>query len=566
MRRVMSLWLPSWPTDRLRRASRAPAEKPFVTAISVGSRRLVAATSAEAASCGITPGLPLADAQAYCPGLVIFESDPGGDAAALRRLAEWCDRWSPWTAPDGVDGIIIDITGCAHLSGGSQRSSASPDAVSGFAETARGEGRLLAEAVGRIAGQGFACRAAIADTAGAAWAMARFAGTACALVAPGAARDALAELPVAALRLTAESVAGLERLGLERIGDLYRMTRQSLAQRFGAEVARRLDQALGAAREPLSPLRPAPARRSRLAFAEPIATPEDLARALSCLTAELCRGLAAQGVGARRLELACYRVDGVVERIAIGTARASRDPRHLGRLLAQRLETIDPGLGIDDMVLSAPLAEELAAAQLSLARLCAQSSPPRPSPVEGEGEVVERVAKSPPPLRGRVRVGGEGEDADIAALALLVDRLGNRLGLANIHRLAPRESHLPERAVAILPVLDAPPTETWPAGLARPVRLLAPPEPVEAMAPVPDDPPLMFHWRRLHHRVRHADGPERIAGEWWRHPQPSGMGDPGDIRDYYRVEDMDGRRFWLFRAGLYQPDRPARWFVHGVFA
>jgi protein ImuB len=538
----MSLWLPSWPTDRLLRASRTSAEKPFVTAISVGSRRLVAASSAAAAACGITPGLPLADAQAYCPGLVVFEADPGGDAAALRRLAEWCDRWSPWTAPDGADGIIIDVTGCAHLSGG--------------------EGRLLAEAVDRIAGQGFACRAAIADTAGAAWAMARFAGTARALVAPGGAREALAELPVAVLRLTAENIAGLERLGLERIGDLYRMTRESLAQRFGEEVARRLDQALGAAGEPLSPLRPAPARRSRLAFAEPIATPEDLARALSCLTDELCRGLAAQGVGARRLELACYRVDGVVERVAIGTARPSRDPRHLGRLLAQRLETIDPGLGIDDMVLSAPLAEELAAAQLSLTRLCAQSPPPQPSPVEGEGEVVERVATSPPPLRGRVRVGGEGASTDLAALALLVDRLG----LANIHRLGPRQSYLPERAVAILPVLDAPATKTWPAGTARPIRLLAPPEPVEAMALVPDDPPLMFRWRRLHHRVRHADGPERIAGEWWRNPHPSGTGDPGDIRDYYRVEDEEGRRFWLFRAGLYQPDQPARWFVHGVFA
>src|SRR5216684_3170967 len=258
MRRVMSLWLPSWPTDRLLRASRASAEKPFVTAISVGSRRLVAASGAAASSCGIMPGLPLADAQAYCPGLVVFEADPGGDAAALRRLAEWCDRWSPWTAPDGVDGIIIDVTGCAHLQ--------------------RGESRLLAEAAGRLAGLGFACRAAIADTAGAAWAMARFAGTAHALVAPVGAREALAGLPVDALRLTAESVAGLERLGLERIGDLYRMTRESLAQRFGEEVARRLDQALGTTREPISPLQPAPARCSRLAFAEPIATPEDLTR------------------------------------------------------------------------------------------------------------------------------------------------------------------------------------------------------------------------------------------------------------------------------------------------
>jgi len=313
---------------------------------------------------------------------------------------------------------------------------------------------------------------------------------------------------------------------------------------------------------------------------------------LSCLTDELCRGLAAQGVGARRLELACYRVDGAVERVAIGTARPSRDPRHLGRLLAQRLETIDPGLGIDDMVLSAPLTEELAAAQLSF-RTNHSPLPSRERPFdyrsggpiakqwEGEGAVPPAhcpandrgggAAPSPRPSPAEGRGGSNGgrrgsSDADIAALALLVDRLGNRLGLANIHRLGPRQSYLPERAVAILPVLDAPATKTWPAGTPRPIRLLAPPEPVEAMAPVPDDPPLMFRWRRLHHRVRHADGPERIAGEWWRNPHPSGTGDPGDIRDYYRVEDEEGRRFWLFRAGLYQPDQPARWFVHGVFA
>src|ERR1700693_1186102 len=186
MRRVMSLWLPSWPTDRLRRASRASAEKPFVTAISVGSRRLVTASSAEAVSCGITPGLPLADAQAYCPGLVIFEADPAGDAAALRRLAEWCGRWSPWTAPDGTDGILLDITGCAHLWGGSQRSCASPDADSGSCASARGERRLAAAIVERIARQGYICRAAIADTTGTAWAASRFGDGARPIVPSGA--------------------------------------------------------------------------------------------------------------------------------------------------------------------------------------------------------------------------------------------------------------------------------------------------------------------------------------------------------------------------------------------
>ena len=484
--------------------------------------------------------------------------------------------------PDGGDGILLDITGCAHLQGGSRRSSASPDAVSGSFASTRGEEKLIDEVAGRIGKAGFACRAAIADTAGAAWAMARFGRAARAVVAPGASRASLADLPVAALRLAADSVAALERLGLERIGDLYRLPRAALAQRFGEGLASRLDQALGDEGEPLSPLRVQPARRSRLAFAEPIATAEDLARALALLAEALCRGLAEEGMGARRLELACYRVDGAVERAAIGTARPSRDARHLTRLLAEKIATIDPGLGVEDMILSAPLAETLAAAQLSLARLCIQTPPPRPSPVKGEGEdrrpfpvkgegeTVEHVAKSPPPLRGRGRAGSIGITGltDPAALAILADRLGNRIGFANLRRLAPRESHLPERAVALLPALGAAEKTTarWRAGAARPIRLLAPPETVEAMAPVPDDPPVMFRWRRKQHRVRRADGPERIAAEWWRNPDPGTLGDPGAIRDYYRVEDAEGRRFWLFRAGLYQPDKPARWFIHGVFA
>ncbi len=523
------------------------------------------------------PGLPLADAQAYCPGLAVCAADPAGDAAALRRLAEWCGRWSPWTTQDGDDGILLDITGCAHLLGG--------------------EARLIAEIVGRLGRQGVTCRAAIADTAGAAWAMARFGQGRTAIVAPGEARQALADLPVAALRLPGSSVADLERLGLERVGDLYRMARAALAQRFGDALARRLDHALGAAGEPLSPLHAAPARRSRLTFAEPIATPEDLARALALLIEELCRGLAAEGVGARRLELACYRVDGIVERAAIGTARASRDPRHLTRLFAEKIATLDPGLGIEDMVLTAPLAERLAAAQLSLARLQQiEPSPSRrglslkpspsgrglslkPSPSgRGQGEGTQPLGliaqpdgaqPSPQPSPGGRGRKEEGiADSDIAALAVLADRLGNRLGFANLRRLTLRESHLPERAVAILPALDAVAkgSARWPAGAARPIRLLAPPEKVEAMAPVPDDPPILFRWRRLQHRVRRADGPERIAAEWWRDPDPASLGDASDIRDYYRVEDAEGRRFWLFRAGLYRPDQPASWFIHGVFA
>jgi protein ImuB len=526
MRRVMSLWLPNWSTDRLRRRSVTPAEatggagRPFVTAITIGNRRLVAAASPEAAAGGIMPGLPLADAQAFLPGLAVFDADPKGDAASLRRLAEWCGRYSPWTVPDGTDGILLDITGCAHLQGG--------------------EAALVDNVLARFASMGFAGRAAVADTSGAAWAMARYGSLAADVIAPGGSRAALGGLAISALRLPLEVAASLDRLGLKCIGDLYKMPRAALAQRFGDIVALRLDQALGTAGEPVSPLRPVLARRARLAFAEPISTPEDLARALRRLVADLCQGLAAEGAGARRLELACYRVDGAVERAAIGTARPSRDPRHLARLIEEKLPGIDPGLGVEDMVLDAAIAEKLAAAQISLPRQ-------RDSGRGGNGT-------------------GEAE------LAALVDRLGSRLGLANLARLAPRESHLPERAVAILPAIGAPSRTPlrWPAGTMRPIRLLAPPEPVEAMAPVPDDPPIMFRWRRLLHRVRRADGPERIAGEWWRDfARAAGdppIGDPGDIRDYYRVEDEAGRRFWLYRAGLYHPDRAARWFVHGVFA
>jgi protein ImuB len=555
------------------------SDSPFVTAITIGNRRLVAAASPAAVASGIAPGLPLADAQAYVPGLAIHETDPAGDAEWLHRLAEWCGRYSPWTSPDGVDGIVLDITGCAHLRGG--------------------EARLASEIVARICRLGFACRVAIADTAGAAWAVARFGGERVAIVAPGESRMALAQLPVAALRLPAASVAGLERLGLKRIGALYPMPREALAQRFGEALARRLDQALGAADAPMSPLRPVIARRARLSFAEPIATAEDLARAAAHLVEALCRGLAAEGVGARRLILACYRIDGAVEQAAIGTARPSRDARHLTRLLSARLAGLDPGLGIEDMVLTAPLAERLDAAQLEMraASLAHRPSPSPPLKIEepspplgGEGWVRgyrngasslrdKRETGVTPSPRPSPPNGGEGvslvsgassslETSDGIALAALVDRLGNRLGLTNLRAVAPCESHLPERAVAILPALDTHRAgrSSWPEGVPRPVRLFAPPEPIEAMALVPDDPPVMFRWRRLLHRVRRADGPERIAEEWWRMPDPTRIADPTAIRDYYRVEDESGRRFWLFRAGLYLPDRSADWFLHGVFA
>ncbi|HEX7967219.1 MAG TPA: DNA polymerase Y family protein [Stellaceae bacterium] len=638
MRRVMSLWLPSWPIDR-RRCDRLSPDKgrrggredvrfcrPFILAASVGNRRLVTAVNAAAEALGIAPGLPLTDARALHPALAVAAADPAGDAAALARLAAWCGRYSPWTAPHGADGVWLDVTGCAHLRGG--------------------EKGLVAEMVERLARRGIACRAAIADTAGAAWAVARC-GDATVIVPPGGARAALAALPVMALRLDPVLAIELERLGLRRIGDLYALPRAALASRFGDVVAHRLDQALGAAPEPLSPLPPAPARWTRRRFAEPLATPEGLAAATRELLEALCRRLAGERLGARRLVLTLYRVDGTRAEMAIGTARPSRDPRHLLRLLAERLGAIDPGLGIEDMVLTATAVERLAMAQLRihlsprgveqlLDRVChplqgPQRKEPHPEPVEGRKLLLQprganlrhgKVSSSSWPglarpstscfdagkdVDGRHEAGHDGRKASIAdalatsfvqpdsrtksgnvvafpdktiarqmarailsaegkdrdgtdpaELAALVDRLANRLGAGALCRLVPQESHMPERAACLAPVFASLPDTAWDATKPRPVRLLPRPEPIEAMAPIPDDPPVQFRWRRLQHLVRRADGPERILGEWWRGAEAA-----AELRDYYRVEDDDGGRFWLFRDGS---TNSAKWFLHGFCA
>jgi protein ImuB len=514
----MSLWLPSWPIERRLRPSargEAPSAEAGRTVIVTwaGGRGLLAAVDARLD--GIVPGMSLADARAIVPGIVALDADPEGDAAALRRLAQWCGRYSPWTATDGADGIWLDLTGIAHLFGD--------------------EASLAADLVARLKRQGLSARAAVADTPGAAAALARAGREPIAVMPRGATKVSLALLPVGALRLPVETVELMERLGLRRIGDLAKLPRPAMVARFGLAAAERLDQALGHLPEPLSPLPPAPTRASHRRFAEPIARPEDLASAIASLADALCRALAADGVGARRLALRFYRVDGVVLALEAGTAEASRDPRHLAHLFAARLDRIEPDLGIEDMRLEALAVEPLESRQASL---------------------------------DRTGTGAERSDA----LASLVDRLENRLGSGAVTRLRPRDSHIPERAVERVPALASGKGGTpWDAERPRPLRLFARPEPIEAVAPIPDDPPVLFRWRRLVHRVRASDGPERILGEWWNNDAGEegwrGGSSPADerLRDYYCVEDMDGRRFWLFRAGLHQPGLTPRWFLHGVF-
>ena len=353
MRRILYLWLPRWPIDRLRLSHRkkpaAPAEAaPFATIADDAGRRLLAAVNPAATAAGLAPGMPLADALSFVPGLATAPAEPAEDAAALRRLAEWCTRYSPWTAPDGTNGVRVEITGSAHLWGG--------------------EAALAADLMARLRRRRVAARIAVADTLGAAWALARFAeaGDGTVILSPGEARGALAPLPVEALRLDPITARGLRRVGLKRIGDLYAMPRDALARRFGEGVARLLDQALGELPEPLSPLGEAPLRRVRLSFAEPIADPAGLAFAAERLTGDLVTRLALEGTGARRLGLAFHRVDGRVEWIRLGTARPSRDPRHLAALFKERLDTVDPGLGVEDMILSASTVEPLPPEQITL--------------------------------------------------------------------------------------------------------------------------------------------------------------------------------------------------------
>ncbi len=479
-------------------------DKPLVTAIHDGRRQSVSAVDAASRAEGLRPGMPLAQAQAMVQGLAVVPVDLDGDARALDAVAAWCLRYAPLTSADAPDGIWIDATGAAHLFGG--------------------EGALLADIVARLTHGKVAARTAIADTPGAAWATARHTDTATTVVPAGGAAAWLARLPIAALRLPADTVDGLSRLGFDRITQLMTAHRAPIALRFGAAVHRRLDQALGRVFEPIEPVVPPETVGYRLAFPEPLLTPEALACVIGRLADGVCAELERSGQGARRLDLTFERVDRTRQTICIGTARPSRKAAHLARLLDEQLERVDPGLGVEAMSLAVPLAEPLTFAQ---------------------------------PKAGLIDSGAAEADVSV-----LVDRLVNRLGVRRVYRAMPVESDVPERSVRKTGPLAPKSKSAWPRGLPRPARLLKPPQPVEAMSMLPDQPPAQFIWRRKRHRIRRADGPERIGGEWWRSDRERIA-----TRDYWQVEDDEGRRFWLYRNGdaVDAATGDLRWFLQGIF-
>ena len=483
-----------------------------------------------------------------CPDLQTQLQNPGLDRGFLTVLRRWAGKFSPWVSEEAPDGLVIDLTGCAHLFGG--------------------EAPLMAEVEADCADLGLTVRAGIADTVGAAWALARFSGGAqgaarsgddiaqearatrsraakrrhwerggpapgaqvppnrSARIAPaGQTRTALAPLPVAALRLEGETVATLNRLGLRRIGDLAGQPRAALARRFGRHLVRRLDQALGVEPEPVSPARPPDHFAVRLTLPEPVGLAGDILAALDRLLPPLSEKLGQAGRGVRRIRMECHRGDHTMDAVEAGLARPSAEPDRIRPLLAMKVEDIDAGFGIDMIRLVAVATEPVHAHQH-----------------RGHAEAASD---------GTARLAGSGEMAD------LLGRIGARIGLEAITRLHPADSHIPEKTATLMAAAWSEPAERWPRPRApRPLELWRP-----ELVTADETPhlPARFRWRGRDFETQTGLGPERIAPEWW-------LDDPDwrtGVRDYWRVTTRTGERLWLYYA--HGATLSPGWFCHGSF-
>lgn len=497
------------PSDEVGGAASTPSPswatllgKPTVLVLRTGQRDVITAACPVALDLGLRPGMVAAHARALVADLEVKDAEPDEDRALLDRLALHAARhWTPTASISGEDGLWLDLTGTTHLFGGEKR----------FCR------RLLAF----LKRLGFTARIAIAGTPGAAHALARFGHEDMILLAAGEEAQALADLPLAALRLEPEALASAARFGLERIADLYPMPRGPLARRLGLETVERLDQARGLVAEPIIPVVPTEAPVATRHLIEPIGTPESITQVISDLVDDMVVVMRERGIGARTVLLTAVRVDGEPQRLGIGASRATRDARHLKRMFGLRLAQLEPGLGIETMHLVVPHHEPLGA--------------------EAMGALLESSRK--------------GRD-----LAPLVDQLSARAGEAALFRLTSHESDVPERAARRIAPLDTP--HAWPCW-KRPVRLLRRPELLSnVVALMPDHPPRRFTWRRQDYRVVAGDGPERIHGEWWRTDRERWA-----VRDYYRVEAEGGQRFWLFRRGdgVDAETGDLSWHMHGLF-
>jgi protein ImuB len=519
-RRILSLWLPRLPTDRIKRRSHCNDARvdtsPCIVVAKDHNALVISALNDAATRLGLEPGLPLANARAICPGIAVFDADDVADAQTLNDIADWCDRFTPLVALDPPQGLLLDISGCAHLFGG--------------------EVAMLKTICDALRRQGFVVSAAIAGTAACARTLTR-AKPGC-IVAEGQEAAAVAALPVFTLGADDAITRGLRRAGLKTIGDVAARGRHEIAARFGADFVALLDQALGTRDAPISPRKPLPDYIAERRFTDPVVTDAVMAATLSSLAQTLIASMNRDGKGARRLEASFFRTDGAVRVIGVETGLPVTRGDIIDRLFRERFDALadplDPGFGFDLIRLAASRTDDVVAAQRDL----------------------------------------DAHVHDSDEVAALIDRIAARIGGNRIVVHLPQDTHIPERAMLAMPAqhhFAAATVAAWPARTEaepplRPLRLFAQPEPVEVpFAEIPDKPPTIFRWRHVLHTVVRAEGPERIAMEWWR--TKNNM----PTRDYFRVEDETGLRFWLYRDGLYgegeqEQAKPLAWFLHGLFA
>jgi len=497
-KRFLTIWFRYLSTDWFTRRQPNLRGLPLVLSVPDHGRMMITAANALAEAQAIYAGMMVADARVIIPSLQVLDYKPVLTGKLLKGLAEWCIRYTPLVAIDSPDGLILDITGCAHLWGG--------------------EKPYLENIVTRLKTLGYNVHAAIADTIGAAWAIAHF-GENYSIVESGGQTTALLSLPPEALRLETDTVERLHKLGLNRINNFIAIPRSALRRRFGPQFIKRLDQALGNEEEMTQPVQPVEPYQERLSCLEPITTAIAIEIALQRLLETLCHRLQQEQKGLRIAFLKCYRVDGNIQKIEIGTNHPTHNTTHLFKLFEIKLDTIEPGFGIELFTL--------------------------------EAQKVEDVS----PLQENLWQRKMGLD-DIS-LSELLDRFTGKFGVNHIYRYLPDEHYWPERSIKPALSLNEKSITEWKVDRLRPLQLLSKPEPVEVTAPIPDYPPMLFRYKGMLHKIIKADGPERIEQEWWIQQ--------GQHRDYYYVEDEEGHRYWLFRLGHYA-DESYQWFIHGFFA
>jgi len=498
-KRFCSLWFCRLKTDYVVIRRPALLTHPFVLALPDHGRMVVTAACKRAMEEGVQPGMAVADARVLVPQLDVLDDDAALDTKLLRQLALWAIRYSPHVSINAPDGLLLDISGCPHLWGD--------------------EHIYLQQILDTLRSKGYDVRGAIADSVGAAWAVARY-GRGKAIIGPGEQVTALLGLPVAGLRIDPLVVGRLQKLGLDRIGRIAGMARQSLRTRFGTELLLRLDEAFGRVDEVIEPVVPVTVYNERLPCLEPIRTAAGIGIALTRLLEKLCTRLQQDGKGLRTALFKGYRVDGKVVEAAIGTHRATHYVAHLFRLFEEKIPMLEPDLGIEVFTLEAPKVEEVG------------------------------------PMQRQLWNGSTGLQG--VSLGELIDRVSNKISAYVVTRYIPSEHFWPERAITTTDSMNEVAVETWSVTRPRPIQLLVRPEPIEVTAPIPDYPPMLFKHRGVLHTILKAEGPERIEQEWWLAT--------GQHRDYYMVEDEEGVRCWIFRSGHYKGAGQHQWFLHGYFA